>query len=80
MVVISRNEGESIRIGHDVVVSIKEISEDGSVLLAIEAPEDTRVEFQEFDASQPQAAAWQWRSLPASSTFTSAVGETGKHP
>lgn len=43
MIIIPREEGESVLIGDDVVVTVLKIRDDG-VLLAIDRPEDVVVE------------------------------------
>jgi carbon storage regulator len=43
MLVLSRKDGESIRIGSDVIVKVSKIS-GGRVKLAIEAPNDVRIQ------------------------------------
>lgn len=43
MIIIPREEGESVLIGDDVVVTVVEIRDDG-VLLAIDHPDDVAVE------------------------------------
>ena len=44
MLVLTRRQGEGIRIGHDVRVVVVEIRQGGMVRLGIEAPRDIEVD------------------------------------
>ena len=52
MLVVSRKPGESIIIGGNVRVTIVEARSDGRVRIAIEAPNDVRIDREEVHAAK----------------------------
>ena len=57
MLVLSRKIGESILIGEDVVVTVRE-THGGRIRLAIEAPRDVLVLRSELVVDQPPFSKW----------------------
>ncbi len=57
MLVLSRKIGESIVIGNNVVVTVRE-THGGRIRLAIEAPRDVLVLRQELIGSRPSREEW----------------------
>ncbi len=57
MLILSRKIGESIVIGNNVVVTVRE-THGGRIRLAIEAPRDVLVLRQELIGSRPSRGEW----------------------
>ncbi len=57
MLVLSRKIGESIVIGNNVVVTVRE-THGGRIRLSVEAPQDVLVLRQELVGTRPSCAEW----------------------
>lgn len=64
MLVLSRKIGESILIGEDVVVTVRE-THGGRIRLAVEAPRNVLVLRKELKGSRPSREEWGATAVPA---------------
>ena len=72
MLVLSRKDGEAIRIGEDILIKVSQIR-GGRVRIAIDAPQDVRIRRSELETQRkPIAPVVGVPSIAANSSYHSA--------
>ena len=72
MLVLTRKDGEAIRIGDDILIKVSQIR-GGRVKIAIDAPQDVRIRRSELEARQmPMAPVVGVPSITANASYHSA--------